>query len=31
LLGEFRATYPRLVALSASRDSISDPAFNGTR
>src|ERR1700722_6343214 len=31
LLGEFRATYPKLVAASASRDSISDPAFDGTR
>lgn len=31
LLREFRATYPKLMAASASRDSISDPAFNGTR
>jgi transglutaminase-like putative cysteine protease len=31
LLREFRATYPKLVAASASRDSVSDPAFDGTR
>jgi transglutaminase-like putative cysteine protease len=31
LLGEFRATYPKLVAASASRDSIGDPAFDGAR
>jgi hypothetical protein len=29
LLGEFHATYPRLMAASASHDSIGDPAFNG--
>jgi transglutaminase-like putative cysteine protease len=31
LLREFRASYPKLVALSASRDSVSDPVFSGTR
>jgi transglutaminase-like putative cysteine protease len=31
MLREFRATYPRLVAASASRDSISDPAFDAPR
>jgi transglutaminase-like putative cysteine protease len=31
LLREFRATYPKLVTLSASRDAVSDPVFNGTR
>ena len=31
LLREFRATYPKLVALSATRDSVSDPVFDGTR
>jgi transglutaminase-like putative cysteine protease len=31
LLGEFRATYPRLVAASAGRDSVGDPVFSGTR
>jgi transglutaminase-like putative cysteine protease len=31
LLSEFRATYPKLVALSANSDSISDSAFNRTR
>jgi transglutaminase-like putative cysteine protease len=31
LLRELRATYPKLAALSESRDSVSDPAFNGTR
>jgi transglutaminase-like putative cysteine protease len=31
LLAEFRATYPKLAALSASRDSINDPVFNGRR
>ena len=31
LLREFRATYPKLVAASASRDSIGDSVFDGTR
>jgi transglutaminase-like putative cysteine protease len=31
LLSEFRATYPKLVALSANSGSISDPVFSGTR
>src|SRR5665213_132751 len=31
LLRDFRATYPKLVVLSASRDSVSDPVFNGAQ
>jgi transglutaminase-like putative cysteine protease len=31
LLSELRTTYPKLAALSASRDSVSDPVFDGTQ
>ena len=31
LLSDFRVAYPKLVAMNASRGSVSDPAFDGIR